>query len=109
VGVIAIEIDGPDLFHRRVVDNGNECRKNLLVDLTRKCLSFAFVLVALPFDAMPEDLMEENAAGATGKNCGPRIGLDYGSFAKCFQICDDLVDGFSNRFFAGQPPQRSAE
>ena len=54
----------------RVEGDRQEIRQNLLADFLREGLAFAFIFLSVAFDAMAEDLVEENARRAAGKNGG---------------------------------------
>ena len=66
--VMAIQIDTADALHGRIVNHRDKIGQHRLVYLLREGLSFAFVFLPMPFDAMTENFMEEHAARAPGEN-----------------------------------------
>src|SRR6185437_4578467 len=70
VFVPAVEIDAGDFAARGVEDDGEEIGEYLAVDALGEGLAFALILLAVAFDAVSEDLVEEDAGGASGKDGG---------------------------------------
>ena len=66
--VPAVEIDAADLAARGVEDHAEEVGQHLVANALGECLAFALVLLAVSFDAVAEDFMEEDAGSASGEN-----------------------------------------
>src|SRR5205085_4812732 len=77
--IVTIQIDAADAICRRIVNHRDEIWKNRLIHFLRECLSFAFVLLAVPFDSMTEDFVEKYSARTPGQNGGSGVGFDDGS------------------------------
>ncbi len=68
VRVVTVQIDAAKRFARRIEYHGQETRQNRRAHRLGESLSLAFVLLAMSFDAMAENLMEEYRGRASGKD-----------------------------------------
>src|SRR5713101_6139751 len=68
VGVPAIQVDALPLTQARIEHYREKFRQHAGVKALGKGLAFAFILLAVAFDPVSENLVEENAGGAAGEN-----------------------------------------
>src|SRR5690349_2940969 len=68
--VIAVEVGSGGAFQSRIEGDGQEVGEDFFADTFRKSLAFGFVFLAVSFDAMAEDLVEENTRSPSGEDGG---------------------------------------
>src|SRR5262245_59880294 len=93
VTIEAVEIDAADLPAGGIEDHAQKIGKHRAVDALGEGLAFILVLLAMAFDAVSEDLVEEDAGGAAGEDGGSDERIDDRSFEKAGEILGDAVDG----------------
>ena len=94
VGVAAAE----PVFGRRsaqggVVGDGEEAGQNVFADIFGEGLAFFVAALALAFEAVAEDFVEEDGGGASGENGGAVERLGDWGFAQSFETFAQLADG----------------
>ena len=77
--VKAVEVDAADARQRRIVVDRHEARHDRLADLLGEGLPLLLVLLAVPLDAVAEDLVEEDAGGAPLEDRRPDEGSASGA------------------------------
>ena len=70
VGVVAVEIHAIQRFAGGIEHDRKKTGQNRRSNRFGEGLAFGFVLLAMPLDAVTENLVEENRGGASGKNRG---------------------------------------
>ena len=103
VVVPAVQIDAADLAARGVEDHAEEIGQHLGADALGEGLAFAFVLLAVAFDAMAEDLVEEDAGGAPGEDRRTDEGLGLGGLQEFGDIVGHAVDRRQDHLVVRQP------
>src|ERR1700730_14127024 len=68
VRIRSVEIDRLDIFPRWVESDRKKIGKHGRADRLRERLTLCFVLLAMAFYPMAENLMEEDTRGSAGKN-----------------------------------------
>jgi hypothetical protein len=61
IKVVAVEVRSHNFLSGWIVDDGNEVGQNRFANLFGESLAFVFILLALAFNAMSEDFVEENS------------------------------------------------
>ncbi len=89
-------------MNRGVVRDAEKFRQHFLVDFLGEGLSFIFIALAMTFEAMAEDFMEEDRSSASAKKRGAVVGLGDRRFAQIFEVRGDLVDLAGQIGFAGK-------
>ena len=74
------------LFQGRIESDGKEIGQNFFADAFGEGLAFGFVLLPMAFDAMAEDLVEEDAGRAAGKDRGSDKWLGSGAVGERFHV-----------------------
>ena len=100
--VPAVEIDAADLAAGGVEDHAEEIGQHLGADALGERLAFAFVLLAVAFDAVAEDLVEEDAGGAAGEDRRSDEGLGLGGLEQFGNVVGHAVDGGEHHLVVGQ-------
>ena len=80
-------------------------RQHRTVHALGEGLSFGFVLLAVAFHAVSEDLVKEHAGGAAGENGGPDERIHHRRLEQPRQILGDSLDGGQDHFIFGQIPR----
>ena len=83
----------PKVVDRGVVGDRKEIGKDRLADILGEGLAFFVAALALAFETMAEDFMEEDGGGAAGKNGGTVEWLGNRSFAQRFKTLAELAHG----------------
>ena len=79
-------------FHRGIVHDGEKRGQHLLSDFFREGLAFAFVALAMAFEPMSENFVEEHGGGAPGKHRRSSIRLGGRRGAQGFQVGRNFID-----------------
>ena len=103
VVVPAVEIDAYGLAARGVEDHAEEAGQHIRADALGERLAFAFVLLAVAFDAVAEDLVEEDAGGAPGEDGRADERLGLGGLQQFGDVVGHAVDGRQNHLVVRQP------
>ena len=104
--VEAVEVDAAQPRQRRIVVHRDERRHDRLADLLGERLPFLLVLLAVPLDAVAEDLVEEHARGAPLQDRRPDVRIGERRLPQRPQVGDDRVGGLVHLGAAAQAVER---
>ena len=103
VVVPAVQIHRADFAARGIEDHREEVRQDFCADALGERLALAFVFLAVAFDAVSEDLVEEHARRASGKNRRTDKRLGFGRPQQRRDVFGHPVDGCQHGFILGEP------
>ena len=93
VGVPAIQVDSLRLAQSGIEDDTEKVRQHARAQALGEGLAFALIFLAVAFDAVSEDFVEEDAGGASGENGRAQKGFGYRGVQQSGQIGAHAVDG----------------
>src|SRR2546428_3456926 len=76
IGVPAIQVDTLPLSQAGIEHHREKFRQHAGIEALGEGLAFAFILLAMALDPVPENLVEENTGGSAGENGRAKEGLD---------------------------------
>ena len=93
IAVVTGQIGVAQFPQRGVEGHGESSRQNGLRNVVRECLAFVFILLAMTFEPVAEDLVEEHRTRPAREDRGAGVRVDRGRAPQRLQVGDHAIDG----------------
>ena len=107
IEVVAVHIGPGIVTQGRVAIHLERCGQHLLAHHILKSLTT--FLQPMSLQAVPEDLMKEDAAGRSRQHGRSRIGIGHRSLAQCLDTPEQILGGSHDRLLRGQRVGRESK